>query len=150
MRSKVYLPKTLQELQRLSFERKSELWARYVPHPFKRQIRALWHYVRCENMNLQIEPKYMVKIRKYMNNPDECANRVYRNKYNLMPGAEITKIFRGLEFRIMVASNGDFLYDGRTYKSLSAIAKEISGIKVSGPSFFGLVNKNQRIENGKN
>ncbi|MDR1338022.1 MAG: DUF2924 domain-containing protein [Rickettsiales bacterium] len=150
MKKKIYLPKTLDELQKMSFTAKSALWARYVPHPFKRQIRALWHYVRCENMNLKIEPKYMTKIRKYMKNPEECASRVYHNKYNLTPGAEIIKTFRGLEFRITVANNGDFLYDGRTYKSLSAIAKEISGIKVSGPDFFGLSNKNQRIINAKN
>ena len=33
---------------------------------------------------------------------------------------------------------GSFSYRGRTYRSLSAIAKEITGAKWSGPRFFGL------------
>lgn len=138
MRTKVYLPKTLEELQKMSFEAKSAIWARYVPHPFKRQNRALWYYIQCENQGLKIEPKHLTKIRKYMNNPDACAGRVYRNKYNLCPGAIIAKTFRGLEFKVVVADNGDFIYDGRTFKTLSGVAREIAGIKISGPEFFGL------------
>jgi Protein of unknown function (DUF2924) len=33
---------------------------------------------------------------------------------------------------------GGFTYRGKTYRSLSAIAKEITGAKWSGPRFFGL------------
>ena len=33
---------------------------------------------------------------------------------------------------------GGFSYRGKTYRSLSAIAKEITGAKWSGPRFFGL------------
>jgi len=150
MRPKIYLPKTLEELQKMRFEAKSALWARYVPHPFKRQVRALWYYIRCENMNLKIEDKHMTKIHKYIKNPEECINRVYQNKYNLHPGVEIIKTFRGLEFKVTATDNGGFLYNGRTYKSLSGVAKDICGHKVSGADFFGLANQKQRIENGKN
>lgn len=142
MKSKIYLPKTLEELKRMNHDVQSVLWARYSPHPYKRQIRALWYYIQCENMGLKIEKKHSTKIRKYMKNPDECMTRTYHNKYNLNPGSEIIKTFRGLEFRVLVADNGDFIYAGKTYKTLSAVAKEISEIKVSGPDFFGLMNKN--------
>ena len=141
MKTKVYLPKTLEELKKMKHDAQSVLWARYVAHPYKRQIRALWYYIACENSNLRIHPKHMQKIRKYMNNPDECLTRAYKSKYNLMPGIKLVRTFRGIEHKVLVADNGDFLYDGKTYKTLSAVARIICGIKISGPDFFGLDNK---------
>ena len=91
----------------------------------------------------------MTKIRKYMKSLDACPARAYQHKYNMMPGTEITKTFRGLEFKVTVADNGDFLYAGKTYKTLSGVALDICGYKVSGADFFGLTNKNKRIENAK-
>lgn len=140
-KSRENLPKTLDRLRELGHREQARLWARYVPHPYKRQLRALWYYINCENTGTRILPKYMVKIRKYMDNPDACMQKAYKRKYNLTPGAEIVKTFRGLEFRVTVADNGDFLYAGKTYRTLSAVAREICGKKVSGYDFFGLDNK---------
>lgn len=138
------LPQTHEEFKKLSMHDKTVLWARYVPHPFKRQHRALWYYIQCENLNLRIEPKHLTKIKKYKDSPNECVTRVYQKKYNLNPGAEIIKIFRGIEFKVLVADNGDFIYDGRTFKTLSAVARKISGIKISGPDFFGLNKRDKK------
>jgi hypothetical protein len=38
----------------------------------------------------------------------------------------------------VTATEGGFEYNGRRYKSLSAIAKAITGAQWSGPQFFGL------------
>ena len=38
-----------------------------------------------------------------------------------------------------VGSDGMFVMDGEAYKSLSAIARHITGAAWSGPRFFGLV-----------
>lgn len=141
MKNRAQLPRSLEELQKMTPGARATLWARYSPHPFKRQMRALWYYIACENARLHIAPKHITKIRKYMENPNLCMDRAYKLKYNLNPGTEIVKTFRGLEFKVLVADNGDFLYAGRTYKTLSAVAKEICGKKVSGPDFFGLDTK---------
>ena len=66
---------------------------------------------------------------------------VYKTKYNLHVGTEIIKTFRNRQYKVLVADANDFIYDGKHYKSLSAVAKEICGIKVSGYDFFGLNNK---------
>ncbi|NMA96531.1 MAG: DUF2924 domain-containing protein, partial [Phyllobacteriaceae bacterium] len=39
---------------------------------------------------------------------------------------------------VVANSSGGYLYLGRTFKSLSAIAREITGTRWSGPAFFGL------------
>ena len=67
--------------------------------------------------------------------------KVYKTKYNLYPGNEIIKTYRGRQYKVNIAEVNDFIYEGKHYKTLSAIAKEICGIKVSGYDFFGLNNK---------
>jgi hypothetical protein len=52
-------------------------------------------------------------------------------------GARLVREWNGKEYVVMVLDNG-FEYQGQTFKSLSAIAREITGTQWSGPVFFGL------------
>lgn len=142
MSYKDILPKSMEELKALSFDDRVFLWSKYSPHPYKRQIRSLWYYIQCDRLKLRIEPKFLAKIKKYKDNPLECDSRVYQHKYCIPPGTVITRTFRGIEHRIMVNDNETFYYNGKTYRTLSGIAREIAGIKISGPDFFGLTKKN--------
>lgn len=144
---KSHLPEIIEDLKKLSKDKKSKLWERYVKTPYKNQLRALWYYISCDKQNLKIERKHLTKLQKYSENPEDCIVSVVKNKYNLHTGAEIIKTFRGIEFKVVVVGNNDFLFNGKHYKSLSAVAKEICGIKVSGLDFFGLNNKG--VKNGK-
>ncbi|MCM8789978.1 MAG: DUF2924 domain-containing protein [Candidatus Omnitrophica bacterium] len=54
-----------------------------------------------------------------------------------IPGSTITKTYKGNDIQIKVLEKG-FEYKGRIYKSLSAIAKEITGNHWNGYIFFGL------------
>ena len=38
----------------------------------------------------------------------------------------------------VIASQGGMIWEGRTYRSLSAIAREVTGTSWSGPRFFGI------------
>lgn len=143
------LPETYDGLKKLSNIQQNELWQKYFNKKYKaqnnkfnNQSRSLWYYIQCENMKLKIEPKYLTKLNKYSNNPDVCKSKVNKNKYNLQDGSEIYKIFRGIEFKITVVNSSDFIFKDKHYKTLSAIAKEICGSKVSGYNFFGFDNKN--------
>ena len=40
--------------------------------------------------------------------------------------------------KVTVRSDGRYAFEGQSYKSLSAIAKLITGTQWSGPAFFGL------------
>ena len=136
--AKIELPTTLDALRAMPFSERAALWAKYSPHPFKRQMRALWYYVQCDHQKLRIGPKFLNKIKKYKDNPAECAARAYQNRYLICPSAVITRIFHGIEHRVTANDDGTFYYNGQTYRTLSAIAREIAGIKISGPKFFGL------------
>lgn len=52
-------------------------------------------------------------------------------------GATLLKTWDGERHSVVVTENG-YLYHGRTYASLSAIARAITGVRWSGPRFFGL------------
>ncbi len=58
-------------------------------------------------------------------------------KTELSPGARLVRDWHGQTHTVDVVEDG-FRYDGRDYKSLSRIAREITGARWSGPRFFGL------------
>lgn len=54
-----------------------------------------------------------------------------------VPGTEITREYKGRMLRITVMPNG-FEYEGEVYRSLSAVAKAITGTHANGYQFFRL------------
>lgn len=55
----------------------------------------------------------------------------------LTPGARIARHWRGITYTVLVLSDG-FEHDGQRHRSLSEIARKITGTNWSGPRFFGL------------
>ncbi|MGD9171412.1 MAG: DUF2924 domain-containing protein [Candidatus Thiodiazotropha sp.] len=80
-------------------------------------------------------------------NAQDCINQLMRSKEQLKPsskrikrptvGTKLIREYRGVEHQVTVTRNG-FEYQGRTFRSLSHIAREITGTRWSGPLFFGL------------
>jgi hypothetical protein len=56
---------------------------------------------------------------------------------NLPPGVVLTREWKGVVHSVSVTDSG-FQHLGRTYKSLSDVARAITGTRWSGPRFFGL------------
>jgi hypothetical protein len=56
---------------------------------------------------------------------------------NLRPGTAIIKQWRGAQHLVMVLADG-FQHQGKVYRSLSQLAREITGTRWNGPAFFGL------------
>ena len=56
------------------------------------------------------------------------------------PGTHLVRDWNGRTFRVAVTESG-YVMDGTTYRSLSAVAKRITGTAWSGPRFFGLTSK---------
>ena len=55
----------------------------------------------------------------------------------LRPGTHLVREWNGRSYQVEVLENG-FQMDGKSYRSLSAIARKITGAHWSGPRFFGL------------
>ena len=67
------------------------------------------------------------------------TNRPYKphNKNRPPIGTILVREHRGIEHRVRVLKDG-FEYQGRTFKSLTAVASNIAGVHWNGPMFFGL------------
>lgn len=59
----------------------------------------------------------------------------------LVPGTVLTREFGDAEHRVVTLPDGQFEYQGKPYRSLTAIANLITGTRWSGPAFFGLRSK---------
>lgn len=55
----------------------------------------------------------------------------------LKPGSRLLREWAGESHEVLVTEQG-FVWRGKTWKSLSVIAREITGARWSGPRFFGL------------
>lgn len=55
----------------------------------------------------------------------------------LKPGSHLVREWNGRTYQVEVVDRG-FVMDGKTWRSLSAIAKHITGAHWSGPRFFGV------------
>lgn len=61
-----------------------------------------------------------------------------RTDRTIKPGTKFLREWNGRTHEVMALVNGGFAYRGTVFRSLSAIAREITGTRWSGPAFFGL------------
>jgi len=59
---------------------------------------------------------------------------------SVQPGSHLVREWNGRTYQVEVLADG-YRMDGRTWTSLSAIARYITGARWSGPRFFGLTAK---------
>jgi hypothetical protein len=62
-------------------------------------------------------------------------------------GTVLIREWRGVSHRVTVLDH-DVVYRGRRYKSLSEVARTITGTHWSGPLFFGLKSRTKEVANG--
>ena len=53
------------------------------------------------------------------------------------PGTRLIREWQGLTYEVTILEKG-YLWQGETYRSLSAISQAITGTRWSGPRFFGM------------
>jgi hypothetical protein len=123
------------------------------------EIKALWRRLfgtEIPNYNRQflerriVHKLQLIEFRKTNRNLLESNERRIRalietgklrsceKDYRPLPGSELMRIYQDVEHRVVVEADGQYQYEGNRYASLSAIAREITGTRWSGPLFFGL------------
>jgi len=122
------------------------------------ELRILWHQqfktpppprARAEFLSAHLQWRTQAKeygglSRKAKSQLKQLKQQL-RNGVNLTPDTELniktgTKLLReykGRKYEVIVCDNG-YRYDGHHYKSLSKIAREITGTQWNGKLFFGV------------
>jgi hypothetical protein len=75
------------------------------------------------------------RIARYLERPTGSSKPKVRPR--IKSGTRLIRRWRGETHEVVVAESG-YEYRGVTHKSLSKIAREITGTRWSGPAFFGL------------
>jgi Protein of unknown function (DUF2924) len=65
----------------------------------------------------------------------------------LDPGAVLIREWGGIKYKVVVVEGG-FSFRGQRRRSLSEVARLITGSRWSGPLFFGLKNRGREVGNG--
>lgn len=75
---------------------------------------------------------------------DGEARRAIRRKASapaltaLTPGTRLTREWQGVRHQVVVEPGGQFRYRDELHRSLSQVARKITGSRWNGPRFFGL------------
>lgn len=77
-------------------------------------------------------------VKRYKETKDlEVADIKNSQAFRIQAGTKLIREFKSQKYEVIALDKG-FGYNGKTYKSLSAIAKEITGTRWNGKKFFGV------------
>jgi hypothetical protein len=84
-----------------------------------------------------LRPEPQRQLRRIAQQFKEAGAATIRARPELQPGTRLVREWQGRTYDVLVLDDG-FSWQGTRFRSLSAIAREITGTAWSGPLFFGL------------
>ena len=81
--------------------------------------------------------------RRYLKQLIVDAKEAIRPGRVVRPGTRLLREWHGVTYEVIVLDQG-VMFQGRRFRSLTEVARRITGVKWSGPAFFGL-NKKVRV-----
>lgn len=79
----------------------------------------------------------LAALEKAHRRPDGVAAPDIAGAARPRPGSRILRVWRGTQHEVHVTGTG-YLWRGKSFGSLSSVAKAITGVNRNGPAFFGL------------
>jgi hypothetical protein len=138
--------KQIAGLPKLSHAELKALWKGYFgvePPAYRRRflVRGLAHRIQ-ELTYGGVKPAYQARLDAMIAgtekpNGNGRSGRRPRQEVNLLEGTKLLRDWRGVTHEVTVVGGG-YEHQGRRYRSLSAVARAITGTQWSGPLFFGL------------
>jgi hypothetical protein len=114
------------------------LYKAEAPSHFSRELlmRAVAH--RMQELALGgLRPEPQRRLRQIAQQYRETGSTTIRARPELKPGTRLIREWQGRTYEVLVLDDG-FSWQSTRYRSLSAIARTITGTPWSGPLFFGV------------
>lgn len=108
-------------------------------------VRAIAHELQCRTYGGMAKPLHRSLMKAAAAERKKGASGVTRS---LKTGVRLFREYKNALHEVEVVDGG-FRYDGTTYKSLSVIARRITGGRWSGPAFFGVKREFNGGRNGR-
>ena len=136
------LPDLLRRLETLAIDALRTEWLRWLPGPVP-AIRSGDVLRRLLAWRVQAvvyggyDPETAKRLKQLIADHAAARPLVGKTKSRLSPGTILSREWKGRVHEVTVEAKG-FSYEGKTYASLSEIARIITGTRWSGPRLFGL------------
>jgi hypothetical protein len=91
-----------------------------------------------------LRPQRQRQLRQFAHQLNDSQGRV-RRRPELKPGTRLVREWQGRTYEVLVLDDG-LSWQGTSYRSLSALARKITGTAWSGPLFFGLKNRTAALK----
>lgn len=119
-----------------------ELWDRYFPRrpaaPIRVYVESRVAYKIQEEAFGGLDPAIRQRLEAIGVKHSKIKLRARPREFHFAPGTVLLREWGEREHRVTVTAEGLFEYEGRPFKSLTAVARHITGTHWSGPLFFGL------------
>jgi hypothetical protein len=121
------------------------VWDRYFrdrpQYPNRRHVESRIAYKMQEEAFGGLAPETRKRLEAIGAKHSKIKLRAKPREFDFAPGTVLLREWGEREHRITVSAAGLFEYEGQTFKSLTAVARHITGAHWSGPLFFGLTGK---------
>ena len=126
---------TLFDGKKATSNNKTYLWQRVAYRIQELEYGALPEEARNKAKELAKEYDPINNKTLRLNGTNKCC--VSRDRRLPIPGTIVSKEYKGINIQVKILDKG-FEYNGKVYKSLSAIAKEVTGSHWNGYLFFNI------------
>lgn len=121
------------------------LWDRYFPrrpdHPNRTHVESRIAYKLQEEAFGGLNPETKKRLEAIGAKHSKIKLRARPREFAFAPGTILLREWGEREHQVTVNAAGQFEYEGNTFRSLTAVARHITGAHWSGPLFFGLTGK---------
>lgn len=134
------LAKDLAALSAMPAARLAEAWASLGDEPLPSvatELQRRFLAQRLQEKKLGGLPALVARELARITSGDALAAPAPRPAISLSPGARLVREWKGRTIAVDVGEEG-FTWEGQHYRSLSMIARAVTGAHWSGPRFFGL------------
>jgi len=141
LRTKVEIPAQITSLRQQSTSQLRDIWQTVyrseAPTKLRREFLIAFLAYRLQELECGGLKK---ETRRHLRELARSSSRGVEQegpRSHLKPGTQLLRNWHGERHEVIVTDSG-FEYGGGNYKSLSQIARKITGTPWSGPAFFGL------------
>lgn len=130
------------DLSQMSMTELWPIWDRYFSrrpdYPNRTHVESRIAYKLQEEAFGGLAPETKQRLEAIGAKHSKIKLRAKPRDFNFAPGTILLREWGEREHRVTVTAEGLFEYEGRSFKSLTAVARHITGAHWSGPLFFGL------------
>ncbi|MDG6078936.1 DUF2924 domain-containing protein [Erythrobacter litoralis] len=112
-------------------------WAKLTGRPIPKASAQMLRLAVAYELQSKTSPGLPRKIRQRLN---QAASRKTTTQ-DIRPGMRLAREYGGKLHVVAIGEKGEIIWNEREWRSLSEVARAITGTRWSGPAFFGLKKK---------